>query len=195
MPEKAIVNTKAIYVAGGGIAAAAIAIFFVMGQGNLNIPTAQNVNSSPTTAVIQNQTNAQLLQLTLKNILVNKTDNKNASVQTIFDAFNPSKSTVTLETIHYTVYINQFKMTSGDIGKSPEGFVTGQEDVFPIVQGSTVTLKDTQVAVRNNLTASSWDSMVQGTAHYRVEGSYSYRSTGTNFQTGYFEKDFNMTFP
>jgi hypothetical protein len=186
------VNTKAIYAAGGGIATAAIAIFFVMGQGNLNIPSAQNVQN-PTTAV-QNQTNIEL-QLTLKNIIVNKTNDKDASVQTVFNSFNPGKSTVTLETIHYTVYVGQFKMTSGDIGKSPEGFVAGQEDVFPIVAGSTITLRDTQVAVRNNLTASSWDSMVQGAAHYRVEGSYSYRSTGTNFQTGFFEKEFTMTFP
>jgi len=183
------VNTKAIFVA-GGIAAAAIAIFFVTGLGNFSIPNMQNVQN-PTA---QNQSNVNL-QITLKNIIVNKTTDKDANVQTAFNAFNPNKSTVTLETIHYTVYIGQFKMVSGDIGTSPEGFVAGQEDTFPIVAGSTVTLRDSQIAVRNNLTASSWDSMVQGSAHYRVEGAYSYRSTGTNFQTVFFEKEFNLTYP
>ena len=87
------------------------------------------------------------------------------------------------------------KMTSGDIGATPEGFVSGQENIFPIVGNSTVTLKDTKVAVRNNLTASSWDSMVDGTAQYRIEGGYSYRLTGSNFQTSYYEKGFTLTFP
>jgi hypothetical protein len=86
-------------------------------------------------------------------------------------------------------------MTSGDIGATPEGFVSGQENIFPIVGNSMVTLKDTQVAMRNNLTASSWDSMVDGTGQYRVEGVYSYRLTGSNFQTSYFEKGFTLTFP
>ena len=184
-------NTKALYAIGGGIAVAAIAIFFVMGQGNLSFPIGQNVQN-PITAV-QNQTNVQL-QLTLKNIIVNKTNDKDASVQTVFNVLNPGKNTITLETVDYSLYVGQFKMTIGDIGKSPEGFIAGQEDTFPIVPGSAITLRDTQVAVRNNLTASSWDSMVNGTAHYRVEGSYSYRSTGTNFQTGFFEKQFNVTF-
>jgi hypothetical protein len=194
-----VVNTKAIYAAAGGIAAAAIAILFVIGLENFNNstsnnnPNGQNAQNLPT-ATVQNQTNAQL-QLTLKNIIVNKTDDKDASVQVIFNATNPSKNTITLETIHYTVYVGQFKMTSGDIGQSPEGFVGNQADVFPIVEESTVTLKDKQVAVRNDLTANNWDNMVLGTARYRVEGAYSYTSTGSNFQTSYGEKDFNMTFP
>jgi hypothetical protein len=86
-------------------------------------------------------------------------------------------------------------MTAGDIGVSPEGFVSGQEDIFPIVGSSTVTLKDTQVAMRNNLTASSWDSMVDGPGQYSVEGSYTYRLTSSNFQTSYYEKGFALTFP
>lgn len=190
-----MVNTKAIYAAAGGIAAAAIALLFVIGLGNFNNanPNVQNAPNLPTT-VVQNQTNTEL-QLTLKNVLINKTDAKDANVQVVFNAVNPSKSTITLETIHYTVYVGQFKMTSGDIGQSPEGFVGSQADVFPIVEGSTVTLKDTRIAVRNDLIASSWDSMVQGTARYRVEGTYSYTSTGSNFQTSYGERDFNMTFP
>ncbi len=187
-------NTKAIYAVGGGIAAAAIAIFFILGQGNLSIPNAQLIqNPTNTPTAPNNQTNVDL-QISLKSIIVNKTSDKNAKVETIFNAFNPNRSTVTLETVSYAVYVGQYKMASADIGRSPEGFIGGQEDTFPVIAGSTVTLRDTQVAVRNNLTASSWDSMVQGTAHYRVEGAYSYRLTGANFQTAYFEKQFNLTF-
>lgn len=183
------VNTKVIYVAAGCIAAAAIAVFFIMGMGNFR-PLGNN-EALPS----ESQTQIADLQLGLQDIVVEATDEENATVQVVFDVHNPNRSTAILEMIHYTLNVGQYQMTTGDIGISPEGFVSGQEDIFPIVGNSTVTLKDTKVAVRNNLTASSWDSMVDGTGQYRVEGSYSYRLTGSNFQTSYFEKEFALTFP
>jgi hypothetical protein len=187
--KKVPVNTKVIYVAAGGIAAAAIAVFFIMGMGNFML--LDNNEASPS----ESQTQIADLQLGLQDIVVEATDEENATVQVVFDVHNPNRSTALLEMIHYTLNVGQYQMTTGDIGISPEGFVSGQEDIFPIVGNSTVTLKDTKVAVRNNLTASSWDSMVDGTGQYRVEGSYSYRLTGSNFQTSYFEKEFALTFP
>jgi hypothetical protein len=183
------VNTKAIYVVAGGIAAAAIAVFFIMGMGNFR-PLGNN-EAPPSTS----QTQTADLQIRLTDIIVEKTDEENANVQVVFDIYNPNRSTAILETIHYTLNVGQYQMTTGDIGITPEGFVSGQEDIFPIVGNSTVALKDTKVAVRNNLTASSWDSMVDGTGQYSVDGIYSYRLTGTNFQTSYFEKGFTLTFP
>ena len=183
------VNTKVIYVAAGCIAAAAIAVFFIMGMGNFR-PLGNN-EALPS----ESQTQIADLQLGLQDIVVEATDEENATVQVVFDVHNPNRSTAILEMIHYTLNVGQYQMTTGDIGISPEGFVSGQKDIFPIVGNSTVTLKDTKVAVRNNLTASSWDSMVDGTGQYRVEGSYSYRLTGSNFQTSYFEKEFALTFP
>ena len=181
-------NTKVIYAAAGGIAAAAIAIFFIMGIGNF-----RPLGNSETPGA--SQTPIADLQLELRDIVVEKTDEENATVQVVFDIHNPNRSTAILETIHYTLDVGQYQMTTGDVGVTPEGFVSGQEDIFPIVGSSTVTLKDTKVAVRNNLTASSWDSMVNGTGQYNVEGIYSYRLTGSNFQTSYFEKGFALTFP
>jgi hypothetical protein len=183
------VNTKVIYAAAGGIAVVAIAIFFIMGMGNFR---PFDDNEIPSNA---SQTPIADLQLQLRDILVETTDEENANVQVVFDVHNPNRSTAILETIHYTISVGQYQMTTGDIGVSPEGFVSGQQDIFPIVSDSTVALRDTQVAVRNNLTASSWDSMVDGTGQYRVEGMYSYRLTGSNFQTNYFEKEFALTFP
>ncbi len=186
--KKPIVNTKTIFAVAGGIAAAAIALFFIMGMENFR-PFG---NSE---APVTSQTQIADLQLGLKDIIAEKTDGENANVQVVFEAHNPNRSTAILETIHYTLNVGQYQMTTGDIGVRPEGFVSGQEDVFPVVGNSSVTLRDTRVAVRNNLTASSWDSMVDGTAQYHVEGSYSYRLIGSNFQTSYFEKGFALTFP
>lgn len=180
-------NPKALYAAGGGIAAAAIAIFFIMGPGNFRLPGGQE-----TAAPVQ----LAELQVVLEEINVEQSDDRNADVEVVFDAHNPNMGTaLLLETIHYTLYVDELKMTTGDIGLSPEGFLSGQSGTFTIVSNSTVTLKDKQVAVRNNLTASSWDSIVDGTAQYDVEGRYAYRLTGSNFQTNYYEKDFSLTFP
>lgn len=178
-------NPKALYAAGGGIAAAAIAIFFIMGPGNLRLPGGE------TAAPVQPAD----LQVALREINVEQTDDQNADVQVVFTAYNPNSATILLETIHYTVLVDDFQMTSDDIGLSPEGFLAGQANTFTVVGNSTVTLRSTQEAVRNNLTASSWDSMVDGTAQYEVEGLYAYRLTGSNFQTNFFEREFSLTFP
>ncbi len=181
-------NTKIIYALAGGIAAIVIVLFFAMELGNI-LPLG-NI-AAPSTS----QTQIADLQLGLRDVIVEKTNEDDANVQVVFDIHNPNRSTAILETIHYTLNVGQYQMTSGDIGVNPEGFVAGQENVFPIVGNGNVTLKDTKVAVRNNLTANSWDSMIDGTGQYRVEGSYSYRLTGSNFQTSYFEKGFRLTFP
>lgn len=73
--------------------------------------------------------------------------------------------------------------------------MASQEGIFPVVSNTTVTLKDTQPSVRNNLTADAWDSMVKGDAQYRVEGTYSYKLTGTSFQFSAGEKEFLFTYP
>lgn len=184
--RKNIVNTKALYAAGGGIAVAAVAIFFVLGSGNIRLPGGQQ-NAAPVQMAE--------LQVDLQDIIVQRTDDRNANVQVVFTAYNPNRGTAILETIHYTLHVGNFQMTSGDIGVSPEGFVGSQAGTFTVVGNSTVTLKDTRVAVRNNLTADVWDSMVEGNAQYRVEGNYIFRVTGSNFETTPGEKEFSVTFP
>lgn len=185
--KKAIVNPKAIYAAGGGIAAAALAIFFIMGSGNIRLPGMQ-----------ENAASFQVANLTiaLKDIVVETMDEKNAKVEVKFTVYNPNRSAAILETIHYSLYVDQLQMTSGDIGESPEGFVASQAGTFTIVSNSTITLPpDSRVAVRNNLTASAWDSMVNETAQYRVEGTFLYRVTSANFETTLGENNFSLTFP
>lgn len=183
--KKAIVNTKVLYAAAGGIAAAAIAIFFVLGSGNIALP------GRPNAAPVQ----ISDVQVALDDINVEQIDDDSANVRVIFTAHNPNRGTAILETIHYTLTVGEFQMTSGDIGTSPEGFIASQAGTFTIVSNSTITLPDEQVVERNDLIADSWDSMVNGTAQYLVEGHYICRITGGNFETTPCEKDFSVTFP
>ncbi len=187
MTKIAIVNPKALYAAGGGIAAAAIAIFFLVGPGNIGSPGfgPGNQNEQPAPAE---------LQVSIKDIIVEKLDEKNASVRIEFGASNPNKSPILFETIHYTIYVGDSKMTSGDIGAAPEGFVASSGDLTLVPSESSITLKNSQIAIRNNLTGNSWDRMVQGDAEFEIEGIYSYRFT-TRLETTGVERDFVLTFP
>jgi LEA14-like dessication related protein len=180
------VNSKFIFIVAGGIAAAAVVIFVLMGSG-IRLPGSQ------TDQVVQTQ--PLELQLSLNEVMAEMQDEETADLRVSFDVYNPNRGTALLETIHYSVYIDRIKMTTGDIGASPEGFVASQEGIFPVVSNTTVTLRDTQPSIRNNLTAEEWDSMVAGDAQYRVEGLYSYKLTGTGFQFSAGEKEFLFTYP
>jgi hypothetical protein len=186
--EKAIVNTKAVYAAGGGIAVAALAIFFLLGNGpKITLPS----NPSPASDTPMN------LTLAIKDIAVTKLDDQRARIRVTFDVTNPNRSPAILETIQYSVYVGQFRMVVGDIGESPEGMVSSQAGSFTIVGNSTTPISQplpVPIAVRNNLTASAWDSMFTADAKFRVEGSYSSRTISRLEQTANIN-EFTLTFP
>jgi len=181
------VNIKALYAAAGGIAAAAIAIFLVTGSGNIRLPGGQ----------VGNQTSQQLNsepELSIKNVTVVRLDNNSSSVKITFSMYNPNPSPLFLEALQYTLDVGGFRMTSGDIGGSPEGFLASSADLTQIQSKSSVPLSNTQVVTRNNLNANSWDKMNEGAVHYEVKGFYSYRTTA-KLETTAGAKDFSLTFP
>ncbi len=178
-------NTKIIYAAAGGIAAVAVAMFFVMGN---IFPGGQQPNASRETTIVAPP-------IGVKDITVTKLDDKNANVQITFTLDNPNQTTLLLETIHYNIFVDESRMTIGDVGQGAQGFVSSQSDLFPIVAGTTLTVKDTETAVRNNQIGPAWDKMVSGNARYIIDGTYSYRLTAANLQTTADEKEFQLTFP
>ena len=177
-------------IAAGAIGAAAIALFLILGQatfaGFLNPAAQSNANS---TALV-----ARDLGIVVKNITVSRQDNNSANVFIVFGLSNPNSSTALLENLHYSLSVGGNQMTSGDTGEPLEGFLASQATAVPIVPMGSVAIKDNQISTRNNVTGSSWDSMVQGTAKYAIEGWYAVRTT-SSLQTNYQQKNFNMTFP
>ena len=181
-----------IVIAAAGVGAAvvilAIVFFFVLGRGTVQglLPGSRNSNS--TSPAMQD------LVLAVRNVNVTKQDEANARVLVAFEAGNPNPSTAVLENIHYTLSVDGYQMTSGDTGEVLEGFLGSQATAIPIVPNGMVLIKNEQVATKNNLTASSWDSMVAGTAKYSIEGWYAVRTT-SSLQTNYQEKNFKMSYP
>src|SRR5919109_55975 len=110
-------NRKAIYAAGGGIAAVVVAIFLIMGTGifvNTNL-NGQGFNQG---ALM----NIEAIKLSVNNVAVNQSADNIAEIQVVFDAYNPNMGTVILEAIRYNVFVDNIRVISGDIGEKPEGF-------------------------------------------------------------------------
>ncbi|MGI0037017.1 MAG: hypothetical protein ACRD99_01505, partial [Nitrososphaera sp.] len=132
-------NSKFIFIVAGGIAGAAIIIFVVMGSGQFRLPGFPSGQTA--------QTQPAELQLSINEVKAERQDERTAALQVAFDVYNPNRGTAILETIHYSIFIDKLKMTTGDIGVSPQGFVASQEGIFPVISNTTVTLKDTQPSV------------------------------------------------
>ena len=181
-------NTKAIYAAGGGIAAVAVAIFIIMSTGIFS-----NNNSSGQGFNQGALMNIEAIKLSIKNVAANETADRIAEIQVAFDAYNPNMGTVILEAIGYNVFVDNMRMVSGDIGEKPEGFVASQEGIYPIIGNGTVTLKDVQTVERNDMNAAIWDKVVDGSASYIINGTYSYKQT-SSFQATGGDKEFQLAF-
>jgi hypothetical protein len=182
-------NTKAIYAAGGGIAAVAVAIFFIMNTGLFN-----NLNFSGQGFNQGAMMTAEAIKLSLKNVAINQSTDKTAEIHVVFDAYNPNMGTVILEAIRYNVFVDNIRLISGDIGQKPEGFVSSQEGVYPVIGNGTVTLKDVKNLQRNSMNGAIWDKVVNGNASYTINGTYSYRQT-SSFQATAGDTEFRLSFP
>ena len=182
-------NTKAIYAAGAGIAAVgAVVIFLIMSTGIFN-----NNNSSGQGFNQGALRNIEAIELSIKNVAANQTTDRIAEIQVVFDAYNPNMGTVILEAIGYNVFVDNMRIVSGDIGEKPEGFVASQEGIYPIIGNGTVTLKDVQTIERNDMNAAIWDKLVDGSASYIINGTYSYKQT-SSFQATGGDKEFQLAF-
>ena len=178
---------KIIYGAAGGIAAAAIAVFFLLGPG-IKLPGAGEQRP---------QFTVMPPDISVRNVTVSKVSDDVASMKVTFSVKNPNPTTLVLETIHYNVAVNKVQLAIGDWGGSGEGFVTGSDQLTIIVSGTTVPLKDPNPTVfkRTTQNAAAWDEMVSGNAKFAITGTYSYRLTAANLETTAQEHEFSVTFP
>lgn len=173
---------KAIYAAGGGVVAFAIAIFVINSTG----PHANN-------NVAQMKTNVMPLTLSIKDIVPNQINKRLATIQVSFNATNPNKGTAILESIAYDMMVDGKRITSGTIGTKLEGFLASSAGIYPIIGGGSVILKDNQLFQKNNSTANVWNKVVGGKANYVVIGTISYREI-SSLQTNSTDRNFRLAF-
>ncbi len=176
---------KFVYAAAGGIAIAAVAVFFLLGPGFA--PPGQQERPEV-------QVNPPVI--TIRDISVTNVEGDNANVQVSFRVSNPNQRSLYMEAIQYNLHINDEHITMGQWGDIAAGFVAPSEGVLIVSEGFSNITAEPEPAERNSQIAEEWDSMVNGTAQYTVSGTYAYRLTQANLQTTAEEQQtFEVTFP
>lgn len=175
---------KFVYAAAGGIAVAAVAVFFLLGPG-LALPGSQE------------QPEVQVLPpvVSVTDVTVTSVEDDEAQLQVRFSVNNPNPRSMYIEAVQYDLFINNKQMTQGQWGDIADGFVVGSTGLLIVSQGSSVIPPVTTTVERNSEVEQEWDSMVDGSATYAITGTSAYRLTQANLETTVQEEMFNVTFP
>jgi hypothetical protein len=153
------------------------------------------VQSSASSEIQSEDRNDNPIVISIKNITVEPTDSTHSNLQIAFDAYNPNRRTIILESIQYKVLINNSEVASGEIGERLEGFLESQDNVFPVIGSGNVTLKDTDLLARNSENSDLWNRLSMNQIEsYQVNGTYSFSQTST-LQASGGDRPFTLNFP
>ncbi len=153
------------------------------------------VQSSASSEIQSEDRNDNPIVISVKNITVEPTDSTHSNLQIAFDAYNPNRRTIILESIQYKVLINNSEVASGEIGERLEGFLESQDNVFPVIGSGNVTLKDTDLLARNSENSDLWNRLSMNQIEsYQVNGTYSFSQTST-LQASGGDRPFTLNFP
>jgi hypothetical protein len=157
-----------------------------------SVPTAQNP-SNPEIQSAGQEDNPIIISI--KNVTVEPIDSSHSNLQITFDAHNPNRGTIILESIQYKVLVNNSEIASGEIGERLEGFLESQDNVFPVISSGNVTLKDTDLLARNSENSGIWNRLSMNEIEsYQVNGTYSFSQTST-LQASGGDRPFTLSFP
>jgi LEA14-like dessication related protein len=175
---------KLVYVAAGGLAVAAIAVFVLLGSGLILPGQLERPEIEVFPPVV-----------TVTNVSVANVEESRAQVTVKFSVSNPNQRSMYIETLQYNLLINNKPVEQGgQWGDIAEGFVVGSEGLLIVAGGSSPIPAVTTTVARNEI-AEEWDSMVDGSANYTLTGQSTYRLTQANLQTSVHEDAFTLTFP
>jgi hypothetical protein len=164
----------------------------------------ENADRQTTAPTLQSPSNPKIqttdqtdnpITISIKNITVEPIDSSNLNLQIAFDAHNPNRGTIILESIQYKVLVNNSEFASGEIGERLEGFLESQDNVFPVISSGNVTLKDTDLITRNSENSDIWNQLIMNQIQsYEVNGTYSFSQTST-LQASGGDRPFALRFP
>jgi len=155
----------------------------------------QAVQSPASTEIQSMGRNDNPIIISIKNITVEPIDSSHSNLQIAFDAHNPNRRTIILESIQYKVLVNNSEVASGEIGERLEGFLESQDNVFPVIGSGNVTLKDTDLLARNSENSDLWNRLSMNQIDsYQVNGTYSFSQTST-LQASGGDRPFALNFP
>lgn len=219
-------NTRIIYAVGIGIIVIGLIFYFLFNAGflaqnpNLYDPTSSPINTSQGSSLGSNlglivpqangqlnseQTNNQNLSLSIDSVRIVPV-NDELRLEVAFNAYNPNKGTTILETISYNVYLDNLRLSSGDVGTRTEGFVDSLESVYTIIGNQTIVLRDREPLTEEALTlfdsqgkligvsSNNSSSEASNAREFDVNGTYFYTlNRGSDALVG--EHTFSFKYP
>ncbi len=218
-------NTRVIYAVGLGIIIIGVVFYLfnigflsqnsesnnspeseVNGTNNIStLPNQSLASGSPEkTELTPQQLNSQNLSLSIDSVKVVQVNNE-SQLETVFNVYNPNKGAAILETVTYNVYLNNVRISSGDVGSRTEGFVDSLESVYTIIGNQSIVLRDREPLTEDGtslfdsqgkiLDATTDNSSSSTTSRaYDVNGTYFYTlNRGSEAQVR--EHTFNFQYP
>ncbi|MFQ5940451.1 MAG: hypothetical protein ACE5KA_01975 [Nitrososphaerales archaeon] len=110
--------------------------------------------------------------LNLRSVRILSVDEEKTVVEVAFDAFNPNTRSVVLESIRYTLFANEVRLTSSEIGERAEGFITGTGKTFTMYSEFSMTLKDEVEVRKTELLSPMWKDLQNNDVQWRVSGTF-----------------------
>lgn len=217
-------NTRIIYAVGIGIIIIGVVFYLFnigflpqnsesnnmpesVGNGTNDVSSQSNLSSSSgsaeTTELTPQQLNSQNLSLSVNSVKIVPVSNE-SRMEVVFNAYNPNKGTAILETVTYNVYLDNLRVSSGDIGSRTEGFVDSLEGVYTIIGNQTIVLRDREPLTEDATSlfdsqgklvgAKAVNSNSYTSQAYDVNGTYFYTlNRGSEAQVR--EHEFNFQYP
>lgn len=147
-----------IIAAGVGVAIA----FLAMTSSGLLQPPSQEQRESVSKDVVLN----------LRSISVVSADEEKTVIEVAFDAFNPNRSSIVLESIQYTLFANGVRLATSEIGERAQGFITGTGKTFTMYSEFSMTLKDRVEIKKTEPLDPLWNDLQNDNVQWRVSGTF-----------------------
>lgn len=138
-----------------------LVLFVVMTTSGLLQPPSQN----------QEQAIMKDVVLNLRSVNITSVDQDKAVIEVAFDAFNPNRGSVVLESIQYVLSANGVRLINSEIGERAQGFVTGMGKTYTMYSQFSMTLKDKVEVKKNEFLVPIWNDLQNNKAQWRVTGT------------------------
>ena len=109
------------------------------------------------------------IEIVLQDLSILEVDEKQAILEIKFKVSNPNFKSVMLQHIKYSIYHNDARIEAGEIGSSPEGFLTSPNYYIilnerPSIIGEKFTIKNT------GNTPDLWLALMKNDLNWRITG-------------------------
>ncbi len=109
----------------------------------------------------------------IKEIKVSDIDTNNAKISIIFSLINPNPRSVILESLDYELFNNNIRIGASGVGRGVGNtFVGSSADIYYIVGGNTLDIKDNITIKRLESNEVFWRDIGDNTLNIRVKGKY-----------------------